>query len=86
MTLNAGLITLSTSHIHNILKIAFNHTSQHTAIVVFDQRCNLAKILTAAFQQNLPDAHFIDFDAATPEFILETFCFYFDFRCPEPDI
>ena len=70
---NPELISLSTSHIHNILDIAIKHTPQHTAVVVFDQRCELAKILAAAYQHNLPNAHFIDFDAVTPEFILETF-------------
>jgi aminopeptidase len=68
-----ALITTSTSHINNILNISFAHTPQHTAMVVFDQRCELTKILSEAYQRNLPDAQFIDFDAVSPEFILEAF-------------
>lgn len=70
---HADLISLSTLHIHNILTIAFNYAPQHTAVVVFDQRCGLANILTESYRNNLPNARFIDFDAVTPEFILATF-------------
>ena len=72
-TNNPDLIDISTFHINNILTIAFNHTRQNKVIVVFDRRCKLANILTSAYQQNLPDAQFIDFDAVTAEFILVAF-------------
>lgn len=66
------LIAISTSHIRNILNIAFEHTAQHAAMVVFDQRCKLAKILASAYQHNLPHARCLDFDAVTPEFVLNS--------------
>ncbi len=70
---NPDLISISALHINNILTIAFNHTGENRAIVVFDRRCKLANILTSAYRQNLPDAQYIDFDAVTPEFILAAF-------------
>ena len=70
---NDPLIAITTSHVSTILDIAFEHTSQHNAVVVFDQRCDLAKLLAAAYRSCLPDAVFIDFDAVTPEFVLDTF-------------
>ncbi|MET3105330.1 aminopeptidase [Oxalobacteraceae bacterium GrIS 2.11] len=67
------LISISALHIHNILSIAFEHTAQHTAVIVFDQRCELAQILAKAYQRNLPGAHYIDFDLVTPDFVLSAF-------------
>lgn len=67
------LIKTATSHVNNILSIAIQHTASHSAIVVFDQRCELARILCTAYQQCLPNARFIDFDEVTPEFVLDAF-------------
>ena len=67
------LVAISTSHINNIIHFCFEHTEEHAAMVVFDQRCKLSKILFEAYQRNLPHAQFIDFDAVTPEFILASF-------------
>jgi len=67
------LISISALHINNIVTIAFELTKQNKVVVVYDQRCKLAKILAAAYQQNLPEAQFIDFDDVTPEFVLSVF-------------
>ncbi|MCD6026470.1 MAG: hypothetical protein K0R08_989 [Solimicrobium sp.] len=67
------LTTTATAHLNNILSIAIQHKDKHSAIVVFDQRCALSCILYAAYQQCLPHARFINFDAVTPEYILEAF-------------
>lgn len=67
------LISLCALHISNIVTIAFEYTQQNKAIVVFDQRCKLSKILANAYQRVLPEAQFIDFDEVTPEFILSAF-------------
>jgi len=69
----ADLISLCTLHIHNIVSIAFEYTEQNSAIVVYDERCKLSKILSAAYQRVLPGARFIHFDEVTPEFILSAF-------------
>jgi len=67
------LTALATHHVGDIISIVFQHTPQHSAVVVYDRRCALSTILTAAYQHCLPDAHFIDFDAVTPEHVLATF-------------
>lgn len=60
-------------HLRDILSLAFEHAHPHAAVVVFDTRCDLAVALTAAYRRCLPDAAFIDFDAASPQAILDTF-------------
>lgn len=67
------LTNAATSHVNDILSIAIQHTEANSAVVVFDQRCELAQIICAAYQRCLPKARFIDFDAVTPEFVLEEF-------------
>jgi hypothetical protein len=66
-------ITTATSHINDILSISIQHGDKHSAVVVFDRRCELACILSEAYQQCLPHARFIDFDAVTPESVLDAF-------------
>lgn len=57
----------------DILALALEYSPPHTAVVVFDSRCELALALTAAYRHCLPAAQFIDFDAVTPEFVLAAF-------------
>jgi aminopeptidase len=68
--LPADTIAMAEQHLRDILQLAFEHTDQHQAVVVYDQRCPLAVALTSAYRACLPNARFIDFDAETPEFIL----------------
>ena len=63
----------ATRHVGDILRLAIEHTAQASAIVVHDSRCALAGALTMAYQRNLPDARFIDFDAVAPEIVLQAF-------------
>jgi len=42
-------------------------------VVVYDRRCELNEILTAAYRAALPEASFIDFDAVAPEQVLAAF-------------
>lgn len=60
-------------HIEDILAIAFEHSPAHEAVIVYDLRSELSIILYDAYRQALPQARLIDFDQATPEFILEVF-------------
>lgn len=62
-----------TKNISDILTFAFNHTTEHSCIVVFDLNSELSKILTNGYQKALPQAQFIDFDQTSPESILESF-------------
>ena len=71
--LPAAAVELAALHLADILSLAFGHAHPHAAVVVFDSRCDLAVALTAAYRRCLPDASFIDFDAASPQAILDTF-------------
>lgn len=62
----------ASSHINDILSVAIEHDESQSAVVVFDQRSALARILHEAYKRCLPQAHFIDFDTVSPSFILET--------------
>jgi aminopeptidase len=67
-----ALETLS-QNIADILKIAIAHEPQQGALIVYDSQCDLAMALTAAYRRCLPAATFIDFEAVTPEIILDAF-------------
>jgi aminopeptidase len=60
-------------NINDLLTKVFLHSSQNKAVVVFDTRCELARILTDAYRHCLPDALFIDFASHTPETVLGIF-------------
>lgn len=66
-------IDVAQKHLHDILSIAIEHAPPHTALVVADTRCDLALALTEAYRRCLPTAHFIDFDAVTPDAVLAAF-------------
>lgn len=62
-----------TKNISDILTFAFNHTSEHSCIVVYDLNSELSKIITEGYQKALPNAQFVDFDQTSPDTILESF-------------
>lgn len=68
--LPAATVEMAAQHLRDVLQLAFEHTDQHQAVVVYDQRCPLAVALTSAYRACLPNARFIDFDAEAPELIL----------------
>ena len=68
--IDANVVALAELHLRDVLLFAFNHTNAHSAVVVFDTQCELSLILTAAYRRCLPGAHFIDFDASSPEQVL----------------
>lgn len=57
----------------DVLRIAFEHSAEHRAIVVFDSQSSLSRALTKAYRRAIPDAQFIDFDTTTPETIIAAF-------------
>lgn len=71
--LPAAALDAAASHLRDVLTIAFEHAPPRAAVVVFDARCALATTLTAAYRRCLPDAHFVDFDALTPEQVAACF-------------
>ena len=66
-------LAMTEQHLRDILTLAFEHAPQQHAVVVFDTGCDLALALTTAYRRCLPQATFIDFDAVSPQHILDTF-------------
>lgn len=62
-----ALILTAEHHLTGLLSMAFYHTDQEAAVVVYDTRCLLSNILAEGYKRCLPNAHFVDFDAQTPE-------------------
>ena len=67
---NIELISVSAIHINNIVKICFEHTERENALVVYDQRSPLARIIGQAYLNTLPRARAIDFDTVAPDAVL----------------
>jgi len=63
-------ISTAEKHLNDVLSIAFEHTSSHAALVVFDTRCGLANALAEAYRRCLPHATFIDFDTVLQEVVV----------------
>ncbi len=64
---------LAENHLRDILSLAIKHTSDHAALVVYDELCPLAATLTEAYRRCLPNAEFVEFYTATPEDIIARF-------------
>lgn len=62
---------LAARNVGDIVALAFEHPPERGALVVFDTRTPLARILTEAYRAALPQAAFLDFDAAAPASVLE---------------
>lgn len=54
----------------DIARLAIKHPPDRKALVVFDGRTPLSRILTEAYRSALPDAAVIDFDASTPDAVV----------------
>jgi aminopeptidase len=63
----------ATRHVGDLLTHAVLHSDAHRAVVVLDSRCELARIVGAAYRACLPGTLFLDFDAVPPEEILAAF-------------
>jgi aminopeptidase len=66
-------IDTAENHLRDILTIAFEHNTNHAAVVVSDSQCPLAVALTQAYRRCLPTAQFIDFDSVPAEQVLRAF-------------
>ena len=65
------LISTAEQHLKGLLSLAFEHSDQARAVVVYDRRCLLSEILSQAYGRVLSNAVCVDFDASSPEEILE---------------
>ncbi|MBI3230966.1 MAG: hypothetical protein HYZ45_12560 [Burkholderiales bacterium] len=57
-------------HIAAIVRHAFEHGSDDPALVVFDQQCELARVLAQSYQHCLPQATMMQFELTPPEQVL----------------
>jgi hypothetical protein len=71
--LPAHAVDAAARHLGDILASAIEHGPAHAALVVYDTRTPLARALLEGYRRNLPQASFVDFDAATPETVLAAF-------------
>ena len=60
-------------NVRDLLAHAIEHTAAQQALVVFDRRCPLNEVLTAAYRAALPHGEFIDFDSVQPGDVLAAF-------------
>jgi aminopeptidase len=64
---------ITKKNVNDILTICMEHMSAQNALIVSDERSELAKILTKAYLENLPSALHIQFDDVSQETILKAF-------------
>ena len=60
-------------HVRDILALAIGHKPENAAVVVSDAQSGLARILAHAYRACLPVAIHLNFDAVSPEAILQAF-------------
>lgn len=66
-------IATAAVNLQGVLEFALEHTSERSAVVVWDAGCELAVALAAAYRECLPAARFIQFDRSTPAEVLAAF-------------
>lgn len=70
-SLPEALILTAQHHLNDLLSLAFNHTDQERAVVVYDTDCLLSTLLMEGYKRSLPNAIFVNFNTQAPEEILE---------------
>lgn len=70
-TAMADAIDTAEKHLRDILTLAIVHNQR--ALVVWDDGCDLALMLTRAYRRCLPDAQFVDFNGTPPDEIRKCF-------------
>lgn len=60
-------------HLRDILDLAIEHRPEASAVVVWDERSELARLLSEAYRRCLPEATALEFDGTPPEVILAAF-------------
>ncbi len=66
-----SLALAAAKHARDIVTLAIEHHPSRKALVVFDARSPLSRLLTDAYKEALPHATRLDFDTVTPEAILD---------------
>ena len=68
-----GPVERAARHLGDVLALAIEHPPGAAALVVWDGRSELARLLTAAYRRCLPAATLLEFDALPPAEILAAF-------------
>jgi hypothetical protein len=71
--LPATAIAAATAHLADVLAIALEYGPEQRALVVHDAHTGLARALTQAYRNNLPDGGFLEFDSVPPDAVLARF-------------
>lgn len=71
--MHEGLVKDAIKNITDIITICIEHKAPEKALVVYDARYGLTKILTEAYRVALPHARFIDFDGVGKEEVIRAF-------------
>jgi aminopeptidase len=64
---------IAAQHVQNIVFQAIEYSLPAQALVVFDTRCELSRLLADAYRQVLPQATWVDFEQTTPAEVLSAF-------------
>jgi hypothetical protein len=60
-------------NVRDTLAIAIGYAPPAAALIVYDTRCDLNRVLTEAYRRVAPQAHFVDFDQVAPDDVLAAF-------------
>lgn len=63
--------SLAAKHVRDIVTLAIEHHPSRKALVVFDVRSPLSRLLGDAYKEALPHATFLDFDMVTADMIMD---------------
>ncbi|NVM75226.1 hypothetical protein FHW83_001006 [Duganella sp. SG902] len=72
-TLPPSAVDAAERNLRDTLSHAIEHRAPHAALIVYDTRTDLNRVLTEAYRRVVPAAQFVDFDSTTPEVILGMF-------------
>jgi len=68
-----ALAAVAEAHLRDVLALALEHTPARRALVVYDERSELSRVLAAAYRRCLPAAESVDFDRVAPAAVLAAF-------------
>ena len=66
-----ALILKAKLNVAGLITEVFEHNDEHKALVVYDSRCLLSRVLGEAYKQAMPEALCVDFDTKEPEEVKE---------------
>src|SRR5687768_14858157 len=67
------IASAASRNVRDTLVIAMEHTGEHAAVVVADDRTELSRLLLRAYRECLPEAQILSFDQVAPEAVRAAF-------------